>query len=928
MEVSKFNEKLNRIDGNIYTIEEVVTPLEGIYEAELIHDNVELKTINVYTGPKLTGNKINTISFSTPSLTPWKTVIKIFSTEPQLYISYETTGDQAEAEDINNLQNAVNKTQESLNNEVNRATNAEKVLTDNLATEVTRAKNSEKTISDNVANEITRAKASEKVLTDNLNTEINRAKGSEKTISDNLSSEVNRAKVKENSIESNFNNYKTSNDSEIQGLKAKDIDLDNKKANLDYVNLELNKRYTKDQTFTREEVLKKIQDLIGTAPDTLDTFKEIADALGNDPNFATTIMNELSSKVDKVTGKSLSTNDYDNTEKSKLSDVNAKKHEHSNKSIIDKITQGLLDAWNSAYNHINDSIRHITSSERNLWNTVSDKANKTDIPSKLSQLTNDKKFITQDDIDTSQNHIHNNKSVLDKISQKTLDDINLSVDKVLKNKLTPIETDSTLTKLDNCIGEYVHNMQIKGKTLQNLWNGGNVNYLSSENRLIETTTLDLYKTNTNYTIINYNNKKIKLGIFTKANTYSRSIEVLPNSKFIIRLNDEIIKDKVGEEVNGWANSDNDKNELKKSIVILEGEVKEIPPYFEGIQSTGEIEGNKISILTCGKNLAPVNSGEFLVDKSNTSNWYFINGSGGAYGDMSNNKTKFYLPSGTYYFYGETNNFMQLVEEKEKQVINNGTHANLSEGYYIIRLRNNNGVDKITFKNIQIEEGTTATTYEPYKEDKTEILTGAEPLRGLPSGVTDVVDYDKNERIKNVGKVVFDGSEAISYVTASTSVDTLLFSINNTFGIKGNEGEYSIVALSDKFYYKYNYFSDNNFESFFISKSGGIYIRILKSKLETQDVAGFKKWLQTNPTTVYYQLATQVVEKLNIKDTLQSFENGYIQLDNSITPTAQLEYSTNLPSALSGVVEIQDKILDRVNILEKKKSLTWDELEGV
>ncbi|MBN1079330.1 hypothetical protein, partial [Clostridium botulinum] len=70
------------------------------------------------------------------------------------------------------------------------------------------------------------------------------------------------------------------------------------------------------------------------------------------------------------------------------------------------------------------------------------------------------------------------------------------------------------------------------------------------------------------------------------------------------------------------------------------------------------------------------------------------------------------------------------------------------------------------------------------------------------------------------------------------------------------------------------------------------------------------------------------EKLNIKDELQTFTDGYIQLNNAITPCTSLEYSTNLPSALSGVVEIQDKILDRVNILEKKKSLTWDELEGV
>ncbi|KAI3346229.1 hypothetical protein FDB30_04150 [Clostridium botulinum] len=936
MDVTKFNEKFNRVDGKIYVVEEVVTPVGGLYEAELTHDNIN--NLNVYTGSKLTGTKITTYSTSTPSLTPWKTVIKIFSTEPQLYISYETTGDQVEAEDINNLQDAINLTQEELNKENNRATSRENNIEKDLNSEITRAKNAESTentrainrenlIEKNLDLEVERAKASEKVLTDNLNTEINRAKGSEKTISDNLSSEVNRAKVKENSIESNFNNYKTSNDSEIQGLKAKDIDLENKKANLDYVNLELNKRYTKDQTFTREEVLKKIQDLIGTAPDTLDTFKEIADALGNDPNFATTIMNELSSKVDKVTGKSLSTNDYDNTEKSKLSDVNAKKHEHSNKSIIDKITQGLLDAWNSAYNHINDSIRHITSSERNLWNTVSDKANKTDIPSKLSQLTNDKKFITQDDIDTSQNHIHNNKSVLDKISQKTLDDINLSVDKVLKNKLTPIETDSTLTKLDNCIGEYVHNMQLKGKTLQNLWNGGNVNYLSSENRIIETTTLDLYKTNTNYTIINYNNKKIKLGIFTKANTYSRSIEVLPNSKFIIRLNDEIIKDKVGEEVNGWENSDNDKNELKKSIVILEGEVKEIPPYFEGIQSTGELEGNKISILTKGKNLIKNGNGE--------------------------NELGFWIKRGNITFekFGEfTGNqwtgIDQIIKVKQNTDYTVSCKHSSNSGIYVMGIKstdgntltfntgNNNqvtvslqnkivGSQTVTFAEFQLLESTTATTYETYKEDKTEILLPS-PHCGLPSGTADVVDYDKNERTKNVAKLQLE--TITGWTVTATDVNTpntIEFQYYYLDGVPD-----SSLICNNFNIYTADWLWNKDVEGIAYNKSKMIQLRINKAKLESLDDIGLKKWFQTNLTVLYHQLANPITEKLNIKDELQTFTDGYIQLNNAITPCTSLEYSTNLPSALSGVVEIQDKILDRVNILEKKKIITWDELEGV
>lgn len=43
-----------------------------------------------------------------------------------------------------------------------------------------------------------------------------------------------------------------------------------------------------------EDVRKMFSELIGMAPETLDTFQEIATALGNDPNFATTVFTELS----------------------------------------------------------------------------------------------------------------------------------------------------------------------------------------------------------------------------------------------------------------------------------------------------------------------------------------------------------------------------------------------------------------------------------------------------------------------------------------------------------------------------------------------------------------------------------------------------------------------------------------------------------
>ncbi|WP_252243549.1 MULTISPECIES: hypothetical protein [unclassified Clostridium] len=602
MNISKFNEKFNKIEGNTYVIEEKIELNNESYERELVHDNINVKTLNIYTGSKLTGDKIETYSTSTPSLTPWKTIIKIFSKVTPLYISYETVGDQVEAEDINKLQDTLVFTQQNLNEEIDRATKSENILIDNLNsevvrstqvenniamnlnTEVNRSKNVEDAINKELSNEVKRATNAEKVLTDNVNTtnskltneadraekaeeiltksinneisraksieddiksklneEINRSKkeeisignnlenevkraiDAEKILTDNLNSEIYRSKTKENNIEENINMYKTSNNIEIQKLKEKDIDLQNKKSDLSYVNSELNKRYTKDQTFTREEVLQKIKDVIGTAPEALDTLQEIAKALNNDADFAGTMTKQLTTKVDKAQGKQLTDENYTLEEKNKLGKIEKeannyvhpanhsadiivdnpnkrftndaeksknlesynKKHEHVNKSIIDKITQDLLDKYNSAYGHINDVIkhvtsseksnwneayskehdhnnksildgitqalidkwnnanthindatRHITSAERNLWNTVSKKSdnahahnynelsNKPSIPSRTSELNNDSGFITQKEIDTSQNHTHSNKSILDKITQSLIDSWN------------------------------------------------------------------------------------------------------------------------------------------------------------------------------------------------------------------------------------------------------------------------------------------------------------------------------------------------------------------------------------------------------------------------------------------------------------------------------------------------------------------------
>ena len=69
---------------------------------------------------------------------------------------------------------------------------------------------------------------------------------------------------------------------------------------------------------------EKVSGIVNSAPETLDTLNELAAALGNDENFATTVATQIGNKVDKVDGKGLSTEDYTTEEKEKLAGISTK----------------------------------------------------------------------------------------------------------------------------------------------------------------------------------------------------------------------------------------------------------------------------------------------------------------------------------------------------------------------------------------------------------------------------------------------------------------------------------------------------------------------------------------------------------------------------------------------------------------------------
>lgn len=95
---------------------------------------------------------------------------------------------------------------------------------------------------------------------------------------------------------------------------------------------------------TKKYVDTKVAGIVNSAPETLDTLKELATALGNDPNFATTVATQIGNKVDKVDGMSLTHNDLTNDLKANYDVAYAySQATHSYNDLTDKPTIPSID---------------------------------------------------------------------------------------------------------------------------------------------------------------------------------------------------------------------------------------------------------------------------------------------------------------------------------------------------------------------------------------------------------------------------------------------------------------------------------------------------------------------------------------------------------------------------------------------------------
>ena len=145
--------------------------------------------------------------------------------------------------------------------------------------------------------------------------------------------------------------------------------------------------------------------LVDSAPEALNTLNELASALGNDANFSTTVATEIGRKVDRIDGKSLSTNDLTNELKANYDAAythstsahapsNAQKNSDILKSEIEaKLTGNITSHTHSQY-LTSIPAEYITEAELNAKGYATTSQIPT-VPTNVSELNNDANYASE-----------------------------------------------------------------------------------------------------------------------------------------------------------------------------------------------------------------------------------------------------------------------------------------------------------------------------------------------------------------------------------------------------------------------------------------------------------------------------------------------------------------------------------------------------
>lgn len=186
------------------------------------------------------------------------------------------------SKEVSDRTNADNALQGKIDQEAQARTAADQVLQNNIDSEATTRAAQDLVLDHKIEDVKLQGQADKSQLIEALNAEIQNRKDAD-TALDNKKVDKREG-------------YSLTQNDFTDLLKAKLDGIEEKANYITHISQLIN-----DSGFqTEDEVKAAIQEIVGAAPEILDTLKEIADALGNDPNFAATITKKLAAVTEQV----------------------------------------------------------------------------------------------------------------------------------------------------------------------------------------------------------------------------------------------------------------------------------------------------------------------------------------------------------------------------------------------------------------------------------------------------------------------------------------------------------------------------------------------------------------------------------------------------------------------------------------------------
>ncbi|MGL5752559.1 MAG: pyocin knob domain-containing protein [Paraclostridium sp.] len=446
------------------------------------------------------------------------------------------------------------------------------------------------------------------------------------------------------------------------------------------------------------------------------------------------------------------------------------------------------------------------------------------------------------------------------MSKITFDELNSSLLDSITNGIKSVNTKySTMNGIKefNCKDGYVDNIYMEGETLVNLSKIDIIDTFNSDNVIRVRFDKDYQNSFYNrvsgntYTLFNYTDKVITfVGVDLNGQWLTKDMRVPPKTSISITLTSS--ESICGVDFNpndGW--SKNDMSIYKPTMFnLLEGDYtnKQIP-YFEGLKSVGQ--GDKIEVLNYSEIERSLLTGNYVDGEYIESYGSGDTGAGAikTYEDLCYIDEYITVPDNcsSIIISNVNANIVEYDKDKNPIIITRKNRITLKHTQNILfketvfAILNPN--TKFLRFSLRIDSKGNQELIKICNYNKKQIN---QTFRSLPNCAKDELVKIGNSyyKLQKCEELLINESVNVESVIVKTN--TVVFK-TTAHGVHDSGNSY---VLSNMFSFEHSWGDIEHIHA----NNNIINITILKSRLSTQDVTGFKAWLKANPVAVVYELA--------------------------------------------------------------------------